>query len=145
MFKFKFQKALDHKKKQEDLAAEDLRKKQFEKTEAEDELKILEDDLRVFLNEYENLKKGRLDINTLRNHEMYLSVLKNKILKQNESIEKMIEEIKKLEEVFLELRKERKTFEKLKEKYKETYDYEEKRDEQKLIDELSNNMYNRRT
>lgn len=144
MFKFRFEKALEHKIKEEKKAQEDFLKKKAQKEHEEERLIEIDNEISKLLSDYEDSKKGRLDINLMLSYEKFIKSMKFKRVEQLDLIDAAIMRMTKAQDSFIELRKERKIFEKLKEKQKETYDKEELKKEQKLIDELSNNMYNRR-
>jgi flagellar FliJ protein len=144
MFKFKFEKALEHKIKEEKKAQENFLKRKSEKEHEEQRLIEIDNEIIRLLSEYEETKKGRLDINLMLSYEKFIKAVKTKRIEQLELIDAATIRMTKAQDVFIELRKERKIFEKLKEKQKEAYEKEELKKEQKLIDELSNNMYNRR-
>lgn len=144
MFKFKFEKALEHKIKEEKKAQEEFLKRKAEKENEEQRLVEIENEITRLLFEYEETKKGKLDINLMLSYEKFLKSMKNRKLEQLDLIDTATMRMTKAQDIFIEFRKERKIFEKLKEKQKEEYEKEELKKEQKLIDELSNNMYNRR-
>lgn len=145
MFKFKFQKALDYKIQLEDEAkARVQKKKEEERTEIE-KLNIMKDERVLFIKKYEENTHGRLDIKMLTDYSNYLVIIEKKIEEQIKKIEDISLQVEKLQGEYFESVKERKIFDKLKEKEKDKYTEEEAKTEQKLIDEISNNLYNRRS
>ena len=144
MFKFKFQKALDYKLELEENAKHILHEKIEEENIEKKKLEGIIEKERVFLIEYEKIKTGRLDLNKLKEYQNYLEVIEKEKKIQGEILEKLSLEVKKAEENYFEARKERKIFDRLKEKSEEEYKIEEIKKEQNVMDEISNNIFNRR-
>ena len=144
MFKFKFQKALDYKLELEENAKHILHEKIEEENIEKKKLEGIIEKERVFLIEYEKIKRGILDLNKLKEYQNYLEVIEKEKKIQGEILEKLSLEVKKAEENYFEARKERKIFDRLKEKSEEEYKIEEIKKEQNVMDEISNNIFNRR-
>ena len=144
MFKFKFQKALDYKLELEENAKHILHEKIEEENIEKKKLEGIIEKERLFLIEYEKIKRGRLDLNKLKEYQNYLEVIEKEKKIQGEILEKLSLEVKKAEENYFEARKERKIFDRLKEKSEEEYKMEEIKKEQNVMDEISNNIFNRR-
>lgn len=144
MFIFKFQKALEFKQKEEDAAQREYQKSLDLLEREQNKLKEIKNSIDETLKKYENSKKGRIDIKQLTFFESYLNRLKTDYLNQDEICEILKKKTQHLFENFLELRKERKILVKLKEKQFADYEEKERKDEAKMLDELSNNMFNRR-
>ncbi len=144
MFKFKFQKALDYKIQLEDEAKARLQKKKEEERAEIEKLNIIKDERVLFIKKYEENTRGKLDIKMLTEYSNYLVIIEKKIEEQIKKIEEISLQVEKLQGEYFESVKERKIFEKLKEKEKYKYTEEENKTEQKMIDEISNNLYNRR-
>jgi flagellar protein FliJ len=144
MFRFKFQKAFEYKLEIEEDAKYNLLKK---REKEEEEKKKLEDILKKekeFIIEYEKIKIGRLDVNKMIEYQSYFEVIEKEKKNQREYLQKVSLEVIKLQEDYFEARKERKIFDKLKEKAEEEYKKEELKKEQNIMDEISNNIFNRR-
>ena len=144
MFKLKFQKALDYKLELEENAKHILHEKIEEENIEKKKLEGIIEKERVFLIEYEKIKRGILDLNKLKEYQNYLEVIEKEKKIQGEILEKLSLEVKKAEENYFEARKERKIFDRLKEKSEEEYKMEEIKKEQNVMDEISNNIFNRR-
>lgn len=144
MFKFKLQKALEIKEKEEEEKRIELLEKQKILERELGKLSEIEDEITKTLDSYSMSKNGSLDINTMLSYENFLKKLKGNKESQIEIVELYKNRVEECKENFLEARKDKKIFEKLKEKSYEKYMEESLREEQKFIDELSSNMYNRR-
>lgn len=120
------------------------RKKEEERTEIE-KLNIMKEQRIIFIKKYEENTRGRLDIKMLTDYSNYLVIIEKEIEQQQKKIEELSLQVEKLQGEYFESVKERKIFDKLKEKEKDKYTEEEAKNEQKLIDEISNNLYNRRS
>ncbi|BDU50479.1 flagellar export protein FliJ [Haliovirga abyssi] len=144
MFKFRFQKALEFKQKEEDIIKDELKQKRYELNILQEKLIEVENEIKIFMKKYSEMKQNRINIMMIKNYDSFLLRLKKKKEISEINIKEKEKEIEKSEELYFEKRKEKKTFEKLKEKYFERYKEEEIKKEQKFIDEISNNMYNRR-
>ena len=135
-FRFKLQRVLDLKLKQED-------EKKNQIATLMQAIKTKEDELEALISEKkqkefslnDNRKRG-ISILEIRNINQYLLFLDKKINTLRFEISSLESNLiqKRLE--YLELQKERKTFEKLKEKDYEKYLYNEKKEEEKMIDQI---------
>ncbi|OQY09552.1 MAG: flagellar export protein FliJ [Fusobacteriia bacterium 4572_132] len=143
MFKFKFEKALDFKRKTEEIARGEFSKSKNEKLEEERKIKILKKKKEVFLNKSITKREGKLDIILLQQTNKQLEKFKKEIMEQEEYILKKEAEIEEKKEELLEAVKEVKIFEKLNEREYSKYKEEEKRKENSFLDEITNNNYNR--
>lgn len=144
MFKFKFQKALEVKEKEEDEKRINFLEKKNLLEREEKKLEKIRVKIHETLVSYEKTKQGRLDINTMNSYEAYIKSLKDKKSEQRELVELVEKRLEESKEEYFEARKERKVFEKLKEKSYEKYREKVLKEEQKFIDELSTSMFNRR-
>lgn len=144
MFKFRLQKALEHRVEEEDrLKKEFLVKKN--RLDSEKEILLQKEKLiEETIHKFNSIRMGSLNALSLRNYETYLKKIKQEKLVQEEVLDQWRKITEEAKELFVEARKERKILEKLKEKKHEIYKQEELKNEQKFIDELSNSMYNRR-
>lgn len=144
MFRFRFQKALEQKEQEEKEAKNRLFLQREKLESARKNREKIDEEVYQFMQEYSSKKSGKIDIETLRKYEEYLGHLKKEASKAVQKQEEASKAVETAEEEFIEARKEVKMFEKLKEKQYEKYLKEENEKEIKLIDELSNSIYNRR-
>lgn len=144
MFKFRLQKALEHRVEEEDrLKKEFLLKKN--RLDSEKEILLQKEKLiEETIHKFNSIRMGNLNPMSLRNYETYLKKIKEEKVEQEKNVEQWRKITEEAKDCFVEARKERKILEKLKEKKHEIYKQEELKEEQKFIDELSNSMYNRR-
>ena len=135
-FRFKLQRVLDLKLKQED-------EKKNQIATLMQAIKTKEDELEALISEKkqkefslnDNRKRG-ISILEIRNINQYLLYLDKKINTLRFEISSLESNLNQKRLEYLELQKERKTFEKLKEKDYEKYLYNEKKEEEKMIDQI---------
>lgn len=135
-FRFKLQRLLDLKLKQED-------EKKNQIATLMQAIKTKEDELEALISEKkqkefslnDNRKRG-ISILEIRNINQYLLFLDKKINTLRFEISSLESNLNQKRLEYLELQKERKTFEKLKEKDYEKYLYNEKKEEEKMIDQI---------
>ncbi|SKB26904.1 flagellar FliJ protein [Acetoanaerobium noterae] len=135
-FRFKLQRVLDLKLKQED-------EKKNQIVTLMQAIKIKEEELEALISEKkqkefslnDNRKRG-ISILEIRNINQYLLFLDKKINTLRFEISSLESNLNQKRLEYLELQKERKTFEKLKEKDYEKYLYNEKKEEEKMIDQI---------
>ena len=135
-FSFKLQRVLDLKLKQED-------EKKNQIATLMQAIKTKEDELEALISEKkqkefslnDNRKRG-ISILEIRNINQYLLFLDKKINTLRFEISSLESNLNQKRLEYLELQKERKTFEKLKEKDYEKYLYNEKKEEEKMIDQI---------
>ena len=135
-FRFKLQRVLDLKLKQED-------EKKNQIATLMQAIKTKEDELEALISEKkqkefslnDNRKRG-ISILEIRNINQYLLFLDKKINTLRFEISSLESNLNQKRLEYLELQKETKTFEKLKEKDYEKYLYNEKKEEEKMIDQI---------
>ena len=135
-FRFKLQRVLDLKLKQED-------EKKNQIATLMQAIKTKEDELEALISEKkqkefslnDNRKRG-ISILEIRNINQYLLFLDKKINTLRFEISSLESNLNQKRLEYLELQKERKTFEKLKEEDYEKYLYNEKKEEEKMIDQI---------
>ena len=135
-FRFKLQRVLDLKLKQED-------EKKNQIATLMQAIKTKEDELEALISEKkqkefslnDNRKRG-ISILEIRYINQYLLFLDKKINTLRFEISSLESNLNQKRLEYLELQKERKTFEKLKEKDYEKYLYNEKKEEEKMIDQI---------
>ncbi len=134
-FNFKFQKILEYKE-----SIEDLNRSMYNK-----ELNLFNDEkikLEALVHTRETLNKQRevsVNLTTIKDLKLYSSYLEDisdRIDKQNIEVKAKERNVKIAKEKLIEAVKEKKTFEKLKEKHYNEFLYYEKKEEEKLIDQL---------
>lgn len=89
----------------------------------------------------QKLLTGKLNVRDIEDNKTTILQLEEKIVLQLEQIAKANKKVEKAREKLAEVMKERKTHENLKEKAFENYLLEEKREENKVIDELTSYTY----
>ncbi len=135
-FKFKLQRILDLKIKQEDEKKNQIAVLINSIKDKEEELeKVLSEKKEKEVSLNMDSKKG-ISILEIRNINQYLLFLDKKINTINFEISSLESNLKQKRQEYLELQKDRKTFEKLKEKDYEKYLYNEKKEEEKMIDQI---------
>jgi len=144
MFKYRFQKALEHYEKLEKDAGNDLVKKNNEIKEKEDEIKLIEKNIIALKEKLKESLSGNINIQIITSYQSYIYNKEKEKEKEIINLKSLEEKRNDIEKDYFEKREQRKIFEKLKEKHKEKYIKENEKLEQKIIDEITNNMYNRR-
>jgi flagellar FliJ protein len=135
-FNFKLQRILDLKLKQEDEKKNQISSlMQLIKTK-EDELELLLTEKKYKENHLNDIRKNGVSILEIRNINQYISFLDKKMNTIRFEISSLETNLKQKRIEYLELQKERKTFEKLKEKDYEKFIYNEKKEEEKMIDQI---------
>ncbi len=144
MFKFRFQKALEHYIDLEKEAERNLVEKNNKIIEIQQKIYGLEKTSKNMKYDLQKVLSGPLNILLIQDYQNYINVKSQEIMKERNLLENLQNEKDQLQEEYFERRKERKTFEKLREQHFEKYKKDEEKKEQKIIDEITNNMYNRR-
>ncbi|MBI4231910.1 flagellar export protein FliJ [Candidatus Peregrinibacteria bacterium] len=93
--------------------------------------------------ELRKLKVGKVDILTLRQQEAYLNSLVRKIAKAYDELRVLMDKESKKRKELSEATKQVKVIERLKERRYKEYLYGVAREEQKVLDEVGQNMYMR--
>lgn len=134
--KFKFQKILDLKIKQED-------DKKNQISVILKQIEDIKDEITQVLREKKDHEQQKDDkaalgatILEIRSSSQYISFLEKKINRLNFELSSFESNLQIKRNEYLELRKEKKSYENLKEKENERIIYKEKKDEEKLIDEI---------
>ena len=136
VFTFKLQKILELKLRQEDEKKNQIASLMKSIRTKEEEIKLIyEDKKQKEYNLSETRNKG-ISILEIRNINQYLSFLDKRINALRFEISSLESNLALKRNEYLELQKERKTFEKLKEKDFEKYLYHEKKEEEKIIDQI---------
>ncbi|NLK62474.1 MAG: hypothetical protein GX287_03390 [Fusobacteria bacterium] len=143
MFKYRFKKALEHYEQLEKDAGNELVKKNNEIKDKEHQIDLIKNQIINIKDDLIKILSGRLDIQRLNHYQQYIELKNKELLSENENLKQLIVERNDIEKDYFEKREQRKIFEKLKEKHYEKYLKEQEIEEQKLIDEITNSMYNR--
>lgn len=135
-YKFKLQKILDLKEKQEDDKKNQMAEVMKQLREKEQELHDLLKTQKEKATMMETIRMDGATIQELRNLTQYIQYIEKCIQKTRFEIETLTLNLEKKKSEYMELRKERKSYEKLKEKDIERYHYMEKKEEEKMIDQI---------
>ena len=135
-FRFKLQRVLDLKLKQEDEKKNQIATLMQAIKTKEDELESLMSEKKQKEFSLNDNRKRGISILEIRNINQYLLFLDKKINTLRFEISSLESNLNQKRLEYLELQKERKTFEKLKEKDYEKYLYNEKKEEEKMIDQI---------
>ena len=135
-FRFKLQRVLDLKLKQEDEKKNQIATLMQAIKTKEDELEALISEKKQKEFSLNDNRKSGISILEIRNINQYLLFLDKKINTLRFEISSLESNLNQKRLEYLELQKERKTFEKLKEKDYEKYLYNEKKEEEKMIDQI---------
>lgn len=135
-FKFRLQKVLDIKIKDEELMKMEFAKIQQKKIEIESNLKNLENNYSKY-----SINKASDDIKSQKITINYLLALNNSIKELSEELDKSVNELEKARKQLIGKQIERKSLEKLREKKYDQYNKEENLKEQKINDELASISY----
>lgn len=143
-FVFKLQTALNLKQKEEEQVKEELQRLTAKHRDALDVLAALEGQLGQLEDRLRQFQESTVDVEEIQRCLSYLPVMKDKILRQKEIIRQIEAEIDQTRQVLVEIMRRRKVLEKLKERHFAQYQLEANREEQKNIDEMATNGYNRK-
>lgn len=142
-FEFKLQTALNLKQKEEDRVKEELQRLTAMRREALDKLAVLGGELCQLEDRLRRHQDARVDVAEIKRCLAYLPVMRDKILRQEEIIRQIEADMDKTRQLLVEIMRRRKVLEKLKERHYAQYQLEVTREEQKIIDEMATNGYNR--
>lgn len=135
MFKFRLQRILNHKEDIEKQKKEVFGSLTIKLSEEEDILQAMEEE-RFATVKKSNEEKNQGNIIKLKYYNNYLKMLKERIERQADVIERLKVEVEIAKLDMLDAVKETKAFEKIKEKDYEEFLYEEKKNEEKVIDSI---------
>ncbi|MCE5300216.1 MAG: flagellar export protein FliJ [Spirochaetia bacterium] len=143
-FRFKLETVLNVKEQKEELLKTELLKLQAQKIEQEQMLKEIKEKRAYFSRQKSDESKGITDIQSLIYFEQYISSLLIKIDNTKNKIKELEKQadIKRVEVV--EASREKKVFEKLKKKEFEEFEKAILYNEQKVLDEIAVNKFNRK-
>lgn len=143
-FVFKLQTALNLKLKEEEQVKEELRCLMDRHRAALNVLAALEGQLGQLEDRLRQFQESTVDVEEIQRCLGYLPVMRDKILRQKEVIRQIEAEIDQTRQALVEIMRRRKVLEKLKERHFTQYQLEANREEQKIIDEMATNGYNRK-
>lgn len=135
-YRFKLQKILDLKIKQEEDVKTKMAELSERKRELSEEMEGLLREKKEKFRQLEQIRQEGATIQEIRNltqYNHYIEVCIDKLRENLRLLEISLEE-KKAE--YIEVRKERKSYENLREKDFERYRYQEKKQEEKIIDQI---------
>lgn len=133
-FKFRLQKILDLKEKEEDSKKNEVAKVLKEITEMENKIEKYKEDRLYYMHKREELNQQGCSVQDIMDINIYIQYLEDAIKKAYKELEKLKVLLKKKQNEYLEIRKERKSYDKLKEKHLERYKIDEAKKEEKVID-----------
>ena len=135
-FHFKYDNLLNIKEKHEEIAKGKLHKAVERLDLEKDKLNGLNKDKFNCRQQLRCQMEQGVHASQLKVYETYMHNLNQKIHHQKESIEQCSNSVNYLRTALIKASTERRTFEKLKEKEKELFNYQEKKEEEKFIDQL---------
>lgn len=135
-YAFKFQRILDTKERLESAKKSEIAKKNNEINEIKKSIQTLDEEYIRYKEEYnEKLQEG-LNIFEMRIMNMNMNMFEDKKKKLLNMIVVLEEELEIIMNEYIDIMKDRKSFENLKEKDFQKHIEKEKKEEEKLIDEL---------
>lgn len=134
-YKFKLQRVLDYKETVEGLKKSEygtaIQKLNEEKEILSNYISRKSEIIKQF-----STKDDKINIGSFRIYNNYISEITNKIKNQEKNVMESEREAVKVQKELLEAMKEKKAFEKLKEKDHKEFILEEKREEEKIMDQI---------
>ena len=144
-YKFRFQKILDLKEKQEDEKKNQISKLLKEINEKKEEIEKVNKDIKNKEHELNDKRKIGSTIMEIRTSNQYLIFLKEKKLKLEFELSALNTNIEKKRTEYLEIRKDKKSYESLKDKDLEKFKYKVNKQEEQLIYQIVSFNKNRST
>ena len=136
-YKFRLQKVLDVKEKEEDNKKNEMSLVNFEIEKAKKQLEELYDELEENSKQRQDKNSSGSSIQELLELNKYIDYLKNTAIKQKiEEIENLQKKLEDKKEEFIDIRRQRKSYENLKDKDYQKFLEKETKDEEKIIDEI---------
>lgn len=135
-YKFKLQKILDLKIKQEDDVKMQVAELMRHQRELQAELESLLIEKQAKFRQLEQIRKEGATIQQIRNLTQYNRYVESCIDKVQGNLRRLEADLEEKKAEYMEVRKERKSYENLKEKDLERHRYEEKKQEEKIIDQI---------
>lgn len=136
-YKFRLQKVLDVKEKEEDNKKNEMSLVNFEIEKAKKQLKELYDELEENYKHRDEKNSNGSSIQELLELNKYIDYLKNTAIRQKiDEIEMLQRKLEDKKEEFIDIRRQRKSYENLKDKDYHKFLEKESKDEEKIIDEI---------
>ena len=136
-YKFRLQKVLDVKEKEEDNKKNEMSLVNFEIEKAKKQLTELYDELEENYKYRQDKNSNGLSIQELLELNKYIDYLKNTAIRQKiDEIEMLQRKLEGKKEEFIDIRRQRKSYENLKDKDYHKFLEKESKDEEKIIDEI---------
>ncbi|EFM39838.1 flagellar export protein FliJ [[Eubacterium] yurii subsp. margaretiae ATCC 43715] len=136
-YKFRLQKVLDVKEKEEDNKKNEMSLVNFEIEKAKKQLHELYDELEENSKQRQDKNSSGSSIQELLELNKYIDYLKNTAIRQKiEEIENLQKKLEDRKEEFIDIRRQRKSYENLKDKDYQKFLEKESKDEEKIIDEI---------
>ncbi|EJP21459.1 flagellar export protein FliJ [Peptostreptococcaceae bacterium AS15] len=136
-YKFRLQKVLDVKEKEEDNKKNEMSLVNFEIEKAKKQLEELYDELEKSSKQRQDKNSSGSSIQELLELNKYIDYLKNTAIRQKiEEIENLQKKLEDRKEEFIDIRRQRKSYENLKDKDYQKFLEKESKDEEKIIDEI---------
>ena len=135
-FEYKFQVLLDLKKQLEEQAKNEFGKAIARLDREKQELRRIEDAIRMSIDEFRVISGGRFTAGTIKRYNAFIKRMKENAAAQKLIIKKAEEEVEQARQLLVKAIQEREKFEKLEEKEYEKYFEEEKRLDNMIVDEL---------
>lgn len=140
-FKFSLQKIHDLKEKLEENAKEELGKKIKQRFLEENKLEEINEEIKNYNKNFDLYLKSKISSAKIQEMIKYRQFLNNKRDLQVKIYRKAVLEEDKARENYLEKKMDKDILNKLKIRRKEEYDFEQKKYDIKLMDEIAQNMY----
>ena len=136
-YKFRLQKVLDVKEKEEDNKKNEMSLVNFEIEKAKKQLQELYDELEENSKQRQDKNSNGSSIQELLELNKYIDYLKNTAIRQKiEEIDILQKNLEGKKEEFIDIRRQRKSYENLKDKDYHKFLEKESKDEEKIIDEI---------
>ncbi|MDQ0199550.1 flagellar export protein FliJ [Neobacillus ginsengisoli] len=141
-FQFSFQKVLDFKEKEKDLAQEEFGTIKLQQLELQEQIEELESVKDKFFNQYDEVdRKSIWEILQLQQEIDHVSVQKKRLENQSK---KIFQEVEQKHQVLIEKTQEAKMWKQWKVKSKDSFQKQLERKEQGMLDEMAVLRYSRR-
>ncbi len=138
-FEFSLDKVLSYKQQIEDNLRTEHAGAVRAVIQKEEELRQMEDEHQMFVENMETIKKQGCTIQELRFYEGYLDSSRHKIEKQKKTLENLHKREEKKRDQVIEAKKERTSIDMLKEKKRSEYDFMVQKEEERFIEEFVSN------
>lgn len=135
-YKFKFQRILDTKEIVENAKKGEMAEKNKQISEVNIEIENLDNEYLRYKDEYNSKLQDGLNVFEMRIMNMNMKMFEDKRQRLTSKLEVLNQELEKIKGEYIEVMKDRKSFENLKEKDFEKHLEKERKEEEKLIDEL---------